>query len=128
MADYFRRKILVFISYSDCCLAEDIILHYILGVDTHKNGNQQNCNSQELKCSGEHQWCLTYQIMHRMDLYINTLTGTVFELRVSPYEAILSIKAKLQWNEGKPLTSTFFGTGFLLWENDSISLLIICKF
>lgn len=52
--------------------------------------------------------------MHRMDLYINTLTGTVFELRVSPYEAILSIKAKLQRNEGKPLTNTFFGTGFLL--------------
>ena len=34
--DYFIRKILILISYSDCCLAEDdIILHYILGVDEH---------------------------------------------------------------------------------------------
>lgn len=52
--------------------------------------------------------------MHRMDLYINTLTGTVFELRVSPYEAILSIKARLQRNEGKPLASAFCRAGFLL--------------
>lgn len=95
---------------------------------TYKNDNQQNLNSQEIKCSGEKQWCLDCKIMHRMDLYINTLTGTVFELRVSPYEAILSIKARLQRNEGKPLASAFCRTGFLLWEKGSISLLILCKF
>ena len=36
-----------------------------------------------------------------MDLYIQTLTGTLFELRVSPFETILSIKGKVQRLEGK---------------------------
>ena len=31
-----------------------------------------------------------------MDIFIETLTGTVYELRVSPFETILSVKAKLQ--------------------------------
>ena len=35
-----------------------------------------------------------------MDLFIKTLTGTVFELRVNPFETVLSIKAKLQNLEG----------------------------
>lgn len=35
-----------------------------------------------------------------MDLYIHTLTGTAFELRVSPFETIMSIKAKIQRLEG----------------------------
>lgn len=47
-----------------------------------------------------------------MDLFINTLTGTVFELRVSPYEAILSIKAKLQRNEGIPISQQH-----LIWQS-----------
>ena len=37
-------------------------------------------------------------------LFIETLTGTSFEMRVSPFETILSIKAKLQQLEGIPVT------------------------
>ena len=36
-----------------------------------------------------------------MDLYIETLTGTAFELRVSPFDSILSIKARIQRLEGE---------------------------
>lgn len=36
-----------------------------------------------------------------MELYIETLTGTFFELRVSPFETIMSVKAKIQRLEGK---------------------------
>ena len=36
-------------------------------------------------------------------LYIETLTGTSFEMRVSPFETIVSIKAKLQQLEGIPV-------------------------
>lgn len=38
-----------------------------------------------------------------MELYIETLTGTFFELRVSPFETIMSVKAKIQRLEGKPV-------------------------
>lgn len=38
-----------------------------------------------------------------MDLFIETLTGTAFELRVSPFETIMSVKAKIQRLEGKLL-------------------------
>jgi len=47
-----------------------------------------------------------------MDLYINTLTGTVFELRVSPFEPIIGIKAKIQKNEGIPTSQQH-----LLWQS-----------
>lgn len=46
-----------------------------------------------------------------MDLYIETLTGTVFELRVSPFETILSIKAKIQHLEGIPISQQH-----LVWQ------------
>ena len=36
-----------------------------------------------------------------MDLYIETLTGTAFELRVSPFDSIMSIKARIQRLEGE---------------------------
>lgn len=35
-----------------------------------------------------------------MELFIETLTGTCFELRVLPYEAVISVKAKIQRLEG----------------------------
>ena len=35
-----------------------------------------------------------------MELFIETLTGTVFELRVSPFETVISVKAKIQRLEG----------------------------
>ena len=38
-----------------------------------------------------------------MELYIESLTGTCFELIVSPYETILSVKTKIQRLEGKQL-------------------------
>uniref|UniRef100_A0A8D0FJV7 Zinc finger AN1-type containing 4 n=1 Tax=Strix occidentalis caurina TaxID=311401 RepID=A0A8D0FJV7_STROC len=31
-----------------------------------------------------------------MELFIETLTGTCFELRVSPFETVISVKAKIQ--------------------------------
>lgn len=46
-----------------------------------------------------------------MDLYIETLTGTVFELHVSPFETILSIKAKIQHLEGIPISQQH-----LVWQ------------
>ena len=36
-----------------------------------------------------------------MELYIETLTGTAFELRVSPYETVQDVKARIQHLEGK---------------------------
>ena len=35
-----------------------------------------------------------------MEIFVETLTGTVFELRVSPFETIMSVKAKIQRIEG----------------------------
>lgn len=35
-----------------------------------------------------------------MELFIETLTGTCFELRVLPFEAVISVKAKIQRLEG----------------------------
>lgn len=37
----------------------------------------------------------------KMDLYVETLTGTAFELRVSQFETVISVKAKIQRQEGK---------------------------
>ncbi|KAL8591350.1 hypothetical protein ACOMHN_052616 [Nucella lapillus] len=39
-----------------------------------------------------------------MELFIETLTGTAFELRVSPFETIMSVKAKIQRLEGIPIS------------------------
>jgi len=50
-----------------------------------------------------------------MDLFINTLTGTVFELRVSPFETILSIKSKLQSLEGIPISQQH-----LIWRSKEL--------
>lgn len=47
-----------------------------------------------------------------MDLYIQTLTGTLFELRVSPFETILSIKGKVQRLEGIPISQQH-----LIWKS-----------
>lgn len=50
-----------------------------------------------------------------MDLFIHTLTGTVFELRVSPFETILSIKAKVQRLEGIPISQQH-----LIWRSTEL--------
>lgn len=47
-----------------------------------------------------------------MELYIETLTGTFFELRVSPFETIMSVKAKIQRLEGIPI-----GQQHLIWQS-----------
>ncbi|KAM9703045.1 AN1-type zinc finger protein 4 isoform 2-T2 [Dama dama] len=47
-----------------------------------------------------------------MELFIETLTGTCFELRVSPFEAIISVKAKIQRLEGIPICQQH-----LIWNN-----------
>ena len=36
-----------------------------------------------------------------MDLYIETLTGTAFEMTVSPFDTVMSIKSKIQRVEGE---------------------------
>uniref|UniRef100_A0A3Q3K9G2 AN1-type domain-containing protein n=1 Tax=Monopterus albus TaxID=43700 RepID=A0A3Q3K9G2_MONAL len=43
-----------------------------------------------------------------MELFIETLTGTCFELRVLPFEAVISVKAKIQRLEGTKLTTVLF--------------------
>ncbi|XP_014676858.1 PREDICTED: AN1-type zinc finger protein 4-like [Priapulus caudatus] len=47
-----------------------------------------------------------------MELYIETLTGTAFELRVTPFETIMSIKAKIQRLEGIPISQQH-----LIWQS-----------
>ncbi|XP_045424356.1 AN1-type zinc finger protein 4 isoform X3 [Lemur catta] len=47
-----------------------------------------------------------------MELFIETLTGTCFELRVSPFEAVISVKAKIQGLEGIPICQQH-----LIWNN-----------
>ena len=36
-----------------------------------------------------------------MEIYVESLTGTCFELIVSPFETILSVKTKIQRLEGQ---------------------------
>lgn len=48
----------------------------------------------------------------RMELIIETLTGTAFELRVSPFETIMSVKAKIQRLEGIPISHQH-----LIWQS-----------
>ncbi|XP_041485109.1 AN1-type zinc finger protein 4-like [Lytechinus variegatus] len=47
-----------------------------------------------------------------MELFIETLTGTVFELRVSPFETVISVKAKIQRLEGIPISQQH-----LIWRS-----------
>lgn len=47
-----------------------------------------------------------------MELYIETLTGAAFELRVSPFETIMSVKAKIQRLEGIPIAQQH-----LIWKS-----------
>lgn len=47
-----------------------------------------------------------------MELFIETLTGTCFELRVSPFEAVISVKGKIQRLEGIPICQQH-----LIWNN-----------
>ncbi|KAF5402392.1 AN1-type zinc finger and ubiquitin domain-containing protein 1 [Paragonimus heterotremus] len=50
-----------------------------------------------------------------MDLFIETLTGVSFELRVSPTETIMSIKSKIQRAEGIPVTQQH-----LIWQDGEL--------
>ncbi|XP_062375711.1 AN1-type zinc finger protein 4 [Sardina pilchardus] len=47
-----------------------------------------------------------------MELFIETLTGTCFELRVSPFETVISVKAKIQRLEGIPVAQQH-----LIWNS-----------
>ncbi|XP_069836596.1 AN1-type zinc finger protein 4 [Dendropsophus ebraccatus] len=47
-----------------------------------------------------------------MELFIETLTGTCFELRVSPFETVVCVKAKIQRLEGIPIAQQH-----LIWNN-----------
>lgn len=42
----------------------------------------------------------------KMELFIVTLTGTAFELRVSPNDTVMSIKSKIQRFEGTYIRSS----------------------
>ncbi|XP_067943079.1 AN1-type zinc finger protein 4-like [Watersipora subatra] len=46
-----------------------------------------------------------------MDLFIETLTGAAFELRVSPFESIQAVKMKIQRLEGIPISQQH-----LIWQ------------
>ncbi|CAG5128448.1 unnamed protein product, partial [Candidula unifasciata] len=50
-----------------------------------------------------------------MELYIETLTGTAFELRVSPFETVMSVKAKIQRLEGIPISHQH-----LIWQSTEL--------
>ncbi|XP_028845350.1 AN1-type zinc finger protein 4 [Denticeps clupeoides] len=47
-----------------------------------------------------------------IELFIETLTGTCFELPVSPFETVISVKAKIQRLEGIPIAQQH-----LIWNN-----------
>lgn len=47
-----------------------------------------------------------------MELFIETLTGTCFQLRVSPFEQVVSVKAKIQRLEGIPVSQQH-----LIWNS-----------
>lgn len=55
-----------------------------------------------------------------MELFIETLTGTCFELRVSPFETVISVKAKIQRLEGTILY--YFSVKFIMLEE-----VLFCK-
>ncbi|GIY77656.1 AN1-type zinc finger protein 4, partial [Caerostris darwini] len=59
-----------------------------------------------------------YDIMaeNRMELFIETLTGTAFELSCSPLETIVSIKAKIQYSEGIPVSQQH-----LIWKSQELN-------
>ncbi|NXW42212.1 ZFAN4 protein, partial [Nyctiprogne leucopyga] len=50
-----------------------------------------------------------------MELFVETLTGTCFELRVSPFETVISVKAKIQRLEGIPVSQQH-----LIWNNTEL--------
>ncbi|KAM9379726.1 AN1-type zinc finger protein 4 [Phaethornis superciliosus] len=50
-----------------------------------------------------------------MELFIETLTGTCFELRVSTFETVISVKAKIQRLEGIPVSQQH-----LIWNNTEL--------
>lgn len=56
------------------------------------------------------------RILGIMDLFIETLTGTAFELRVNPSDTVMAIKSKIQRVEGIPV-----GQQHLIWQNDELS-------
>ncbi|XP_049646614.1 AN1-type zinc finger protein 4 [Suncus etruscus] len=57
-------------------------------------------------------FCYKLPFYDTMELFIETLTGTCFELRVSPFEAVISVKAKIQKLEGIPICQQH-----LIWNN-----------
>jgi AN1-type zinc finger and ubiquitin domain-containing protein 1 len=62
----------------------------------------------------QHGYQQTFRSSHHqegtMDLYIETLTGTAFEMTVSPFDTVMSIKSKIQRVEGKMSVVRIFGT------------------
>ncbi|XP_077998980.1 AN1-type zinc finger protein 4-like [Glandiceps talaboti] len=53
--------------------------------------------------------------MDIMELFIETLTGTAFELQVSPFETVISVKAKIQRLEGIPISQQH-----LIWQSTEL--------
>nr|XP_032825298.1 uncharacterized protein LOC116951052 isoform X1 [Petromyzon marinus] len=54
----------------------------------------------------------SFPFYETMEVLIETLTGTFFEIRVSPFESVMSVKAKIQRLEGIPITQQH-----LIWRN-----------
>lgn len=56
--------------------------------------------------NGDNVGVVHYKLPFRetMELFIETLTGTCFQLRVSPFEQVISVKAKIQRLEGIPVS------------------------
>lgn len=52
-----------------------------------------------------------------MDLFIETLIGTAFELRVSPFETVVNVKAKIQRLEGSYASFIMMFSDFVFTED-----------
>lgn len=99
----------------------------------NKNGNYLNIIWKSNRCFGHWGYpflrslwyilvVLGLRKLAEMELYIETLTGTFFELRVSPFETIMSVKAKIQRLEGKLSCAT--GTMSIMSKYKLIKLLL----
>ena len=81
---------------------------------TDTSGGSEDDTEDEFISDFEQSFC--NEISDHLYLFIETLTGTSFEMKVSPFETIISIKAKLQQLEGIPVTQQH-----LLYNNTELA-------
>ena len=50
-----------------------------------------------------------------MEIAVETLTGSTIEIKVSPFETVMSVKAKIQRREGIPISQQH-----LIWQSQEL--------